>query len=495
MRGLILFGKAGTGKSSIAYEIASRFCFEEHPGSYFSFSRAQKSKQRDHHLFTTIIRDMADHHPSFKLALGKMIINNTPLRTSDDFNQLFNTLLLEPLETVGDTKTPDLIVIDALDESGDPKKLAAFLSRSLIRLPSNFRVLITSRSETDIEICFPNVQEQRLLPYEILQMDDPKLAAKIEDDIRLYFQEYLTTDMFKEHGEELVKKAEGLFQWAAVACRYINDPPAGYTDNDCLRGLLGREEGDKPYTQELQSTKLYKLYDEVLSGYFTSNITRPRFRSVMGQLLGAFEPLSINTLTGLRRFMPGDDRDRDNQSVLAVVKFMGSLLSNVTSSNRDLLVVPLHSSFRDFLTDETNKHSLSVDLVAAHKELTHACLDLMLHPSDGLKFNICHLESSCLPNSKVEDLQSRIDKYVSTSLFYACRFWEDHLECVPFDKTILDKLERFFSTNFLFWLEVLSVTKTIPLAVQAMTLLAKWLQPGLHVNEVNASSSAFYFIM
>ncbi|KAH9480814.1 Vegetative incompatibility protein HET-E-1 [Psilocybe cubensis] len=471
VQGLILFGKAGTGKSSIAFEIASRFCFEEYPGSYFIFTRAQKSTQKDYHLFTTIIRDMSDHYRSFKRALGELIINNTPLRTSDDFNQLFNTLLLEPLEAVGATNDPYLIVIDGLDESADPEKLAAFLSRSLQRLPQNIRVFITSRSEGDIESCFPAVHDSA---YEIHHMDDPELVIRLEDDIRLYFRKHLTADIFQRHGEELVKRAEGLFQWAAVACGYLNKRPAGYTEKDCLRGLLGQEESDKLYTYELQSTKLYKLYDEVLSGYFTSNITRPRFRSVMGHILCAFEPLSINTLWALRKFMPGNDSDLE--SILAVVKFMGSLLSNVTSDDLNLPVVPLHTSFRDFLTDKSNLHPFSLDLGVSHRDLTHACLNLMLDDRHGLKFNICGLESSHKRNAQVSDLQVRVEKFISTQLLYACRFWDDHLKLVDFDENLVRKIEKFFSTKFLFWLEVLSVTNTIPLAVQAMVLLSNWLQ-------------------
>lgn len=464
------------GKSTIAHEIAYRFYLE---GSYFSFSRAKKSTQKDHHLLTTIICDLADRHSAFKRSVGELITDNRPLRTSDDIDQLFTTLLLGPLEKVGGNEISRVvvIVIDALDESGNPRKVAEFLSRFIAKLPPNFRVIITSRPENTILPSFPSDDNH---DYAIVQMIDDILATEIHDDILLYLKAELSSHIFEEHGKSLLEEAGGLFQWAAVACGYINEPPAGYTENDCLRGLLGRRSGDKPYTQELQSTKLYKLYDEVLSGYFTSKITRPRFCTVMGQLLCAFEPLSIMTLTGLRRFIPGEDRDEG--SVLAVLKFMGSLLSNAVSHDRSLPVFPLHVSFRDFLTDTENVHPFSVNLVTAHKELTHACLDIMIH---DLSFNICHLESSHLRNSEIEDLQSRNDKFISPALFYACRFWDDHMGFVPFDIVIFGKLKIFFETRFLFWLEVLSVTSTVALAAQAISASMKWLQSGLLIIQVN----------
>ena len=49
---------------------------------------------------------------------------------------------------------PILAIIDALDESGDASGgtgLHAFLAKNLIKLPSNFRVVITSRPEHAIE--------------------------------------------------------------------------------------------------------------------------------------------------------------------------------------------------------------------------------------------------------------------------------------------------------------------------------------------------------
>uniref|UniRef100_A0A8H8CGW4 Nephrocystin 3-like N-terminal domain-containing protein n=1 Tax=Psilocybe cubensis TaxID=181762 RepID=A0A8H8CGW4_PSICU len=464
VRCLVLFGKLGTGKSSIAFEIASRFCFDEHPGSYFSFVRAQRSKQTDHYLFTTIIRDMADRYPLFKLELGKIIANNTLLRTSDDFDQLFEILLLRPLLAVKAMKTPDLIVIDGLDESGDPETMAHFLSRSLKRLPLNFRVLITSRSEGNIESYFRAILDP---PFKIIQMDDPNLASKVEDDIRLYFQTHLKPHLYEKHGDDLVNKANGLFQWASVACGHLKKRPAGYTEKDCLRGLLGGREDDKKFGEGLASN-LYSLYTEVLSAHFTPDkwtIVRPRFCLVMGQLLAAFESLSVDTLTELRRFNVHDD-DYDDESVPAVVECMGSLMSNVTSGNHHLPVVPLHTSFRDFLI--------------THEELANACLGLMIHE---LTFNICRLESSHLLNTDVDDLHSRINRFISPALLYACRFWGDHLTRSAFSIELLEKLETFFFNKFLFWLEILSVTQNVQIAVEAITVATKWLQIGLIISD------------
>ncbi|PPQ89185.1 hypothetical protein CVT25_001153 [Psilocybe cyanescens] len=472
---LTLFGQAGTGKSTIAHEIALRFQLEDRLGSYFSFSRNEKSKLEDHHLFTTIIHDLANRYPVFKTVVGELIRDNKPLRATEAFNSLFYTLLSGPLQEV-DVDIPILIVIDALDESANAmgrKGLAAFLAQSLGRLPSKFRVLMTSRLDGDIKNWFANADKNLC---EILEMDDSKLA-RTEDDIRFYFQDpqNLSPVLFQEYGDELIQKSEGLFQWAAVACGHIKDPPSGWTESDCLRGLLNRTVDDKEYAQQL-NRPLYELYDSVLSGYFNTQIARRRFRSVMGHLLAAAEPFSVNSLTALRQYTPTPDQHTEG-AVLAIIKHLGALLSNVTSENRDLPIVPLHISFRDFLTEDIEKSdSFLIDLEQSHRELAHACLGLMLRE---LKFNICELESSYQPNSEILDLDTRIEKHIHPALSYACWFWEDHLEYLPFDEVIFAQLRKFFEEKFLFWLEVLSITDTVSLALQAFMVLKDWMHSGL----------------
>ena len=304
-RGLVLFGQAGTGKSSIVHEIARRFRAMDRLTSYFIFLRAEQSKHEDYLFFTTLVHDLSSRYPSFKTALGKGIRDNKRLRTAQDYHTLFEYLLLQPLRDVH-ILSPILIIIDALDESGDATDmngLHAFLAKRLAELPSNVRILITSRPDVGIMRSFPGTSKT----FQILHMGDSEHAAKTNDDIRVYLQKNLPLNTFAQYGDQLAKKAEGLFQWAAVACGYICSPPPGLTKNDCIRGLLGLSADHNEVGQELDP--LYDLYRQVLDGYFKANIVRRRFQSVMGQLLAAFEPLSILSLTALRHFPLGDCDD------------------------------------------------------------------------------------------------------------------------------------------------------------------------------------------
>jgi hypothetical protein len=101
--------------------------------------------------------------------------------------------------------------------------LHRFLADNLSSLPSNFRVLITSRPEHGIESAFLAAES-----VVIKHMNDHELAAETQHDILSFLQRRLQSRLSsrdcEKYGEALAKRAEGLFQWAAVACGYILEP-------------------------------------------------------------------------------------------------------------------------------------------------------------------------------------------------------------------------------------------------------------------------------
>ncbi len=469
-RSLVLFGQAGTGKSSIAHEIAHRFDKMHRLTSSFIFLRKEQSKREAYHLFTTLARDLSDRYPSFKTALGKVVKDNSSLRVGTrDYATLFESIILEPLKDLH-IVGPILVVIDALDESGDATGrigLHTFLAKNLTRLPSNFRVLITSRPEYDIESVLDGAPSVRTK-----YINDPKLAANTRGDILAYLRENLPLE-FKTYGNALADRAEGLFQWAVVACELILKPPEffGFSKKKCMEHLLTLTED--PRGQD----PLDELYKEVLEGSFTQPESRLLFRSVVGRLIASIEPLTTRSLITLRQHADDDGRE----SVVVVLRRLGSLLSHVNSSDANLSIFPLHTSFRNFLTDKAKSGGFYVSLRDAHRQLAHSCLGLLLN---DLKFNICNLESSYLANKDVKDLNSRVDRYISPALLYACRFWDDHFEHIDFETVLFGKLRTFFEKKFLFWLEALSLTSDLRLALRAISTLNVWLASGQGVSMI-----------
>jgi hypothetical protein len=466
-RVLILFGLAGTGKSSIAHEIACRFNEMRRLTSSFMFVRNEQSKTNAYQLFTNLARDLADRYPLFKAALGKVVKDNTALRLSTrDYGTLFQCLIREPLKDLPTGIVgPILVVIDALDESGDVTGdygLHRFLATNLSELPSNFRVLVTSRPEVGIESAFLAANSAI-----IKHMNDHELGATTDHDILTFLGKNLSSDNFERYGKALATRAERLFQWAAVACAYIEEPRPVHNRKGRIENFL------KSSADHRGQDPLNKLYKGVLEEYFSDEEAQGLFCSVVGQLLAAFEPLSIRSLTTLRH----DDDDSD--SVAETLRYLGSLLINVTSSDDTLPIIPLHVSFRDFVTNKEKSGVFYVDLHVAHHQLAHCCLSLMLN---DLKFNICGLESSYLANKDVKDLETCISELLPPALSYACRFWDNHIKGLGFKTDLFGKLQTFFETKFLFWLEALSLMSDVGLASQALSSLSVWLVSGQGVS-------------
>jgi len=335
---------------------------------------------------------------------------------------LFESLLRDPLTDLHFIG-PEVIVIDALDESEDAfsrrRDMFAFhrfLAKRLPELPANFRILVTSRPEVDILDAFTESPLVRRL-----HMDDPQLSDGVDDDIRTYVRAKLSKAKIAEADMEmLVKKAEGLFQWASVACDYIGYPPAGLSSVYCLRSMLS-----SPQTSE-DAERLDDLYSTVLEAHFNMKHSQVRhnFQSVMRQVLGTISPLSITSLNIMCHHAAGGNATNNFTDVSDVVKHMSALLSNVVSSNLTLPIAPLHTSFRDFLTDPNRSGKFYVNMDKAHDQLAHATLRTM---QEMLRFNICELETSYHLNTEVPDLNDRIERCIPSALWYSCRFWAEHL--------------------------------------------------------------------
>jgi hypothetical protein len=209
------------------------------------------------------------------------------------------------------------------------------------------------------------------------------------------------------------------------------------------------------------------LYIEVLKQSFDPNeaIAMENFKSVMGRILAVKEPLSISAHSNLCW------ESDDTELVGSVTQFMGSLLTGV--QRPDIPVRARHASFFDFLEDKMRSDIYYVDVTQQHWNLTWSTFQLMKRE---LRFNICSLETSHLPNSDVPDLAKRVASVILPHLSYACRYWANHLKGTTYDGKIVDELLDFLHHRLLYWLEVLSLTKYINVASSMLRMALEWNQ-------------------
>jgi hypothetical protein len=205
------------------------------------------------------------------------------------------------------------------------------------------------------------------------------------------------------------------------------------------------------------------LYSQILTVSFPASATPQvikAFNSTLGAIILAKEPLTAVSLGQLLGIEP------------TRVEHICKQLKSVVNSEDNLRIT--HQSFVDFLIDTVACPSpYCIKLEDENHRLTLACLRTM---KSGLHFNICKLESSYTLNSEVFDMESRIKDNIPLHLKYASLYWAGHLSDEPFDEEVLELLHEFMGKQFLFWLEVMSVTKQMNVAAHMLSLLIDWMK-------------------
>ncbi|KZT54193.1 WD40 repeat-like protein [Calocera cornea HHB12733] len=458
----ILMGPAGTGKSTIAHTIASRFDKLKQIGSVFCFSTSEAATRTPESLFRNMARDLCDGRPAFKAALSKSVGGSKARCSTKDIETQFDTFVLGPARMLSVSGTI-VIIIDALDESGTVEaraKIIRMIAQRFRDLPSSFRFLITARAEQDIQESFPESSTETIVKRMPTLADDVQLSGDI-----LHYIRYTLTDVHgnlprglsEESCTTLSAKAEGLFQWAAVACSYIKGPRVRQSPSD--RYLVVTRRGD---------TSLDGLYNDVLSQIFDQDPDAlESFRSIMGIALTAVEPLCMRSLDALMTCL----RPEELLDVHAFLPFLGSLMSGVGEQTAP--VRPLHSSFAQLLRSPERGKLYYIGAAGHHERLLLASLRML---KTQLHFNMSEMKTSYKLNRDDEPLKTSSNR-IPEHLSYACRQWGYHLSVCPdgLPHWVPDLIHHFFTETFLFWLDAAStagaVSSTLPCLMYAKNRL------------------------
>jgi len=453
-----LHGQAGRGKSAIAHTVALQYKNAGGLCSCFCFARGRQMECLEQKMLSNIVRDLANCDPAFqRVVLGAIKEDNTLKATYDVMQQWEK--LLKPLSKVSGGRVGNVVVvIDALDESG-PDVSRKHIMKVLIEaasLPSNFRILLTSRPLADIVDALRKAQHVKAVSLD---------EFSAECDIHMYVSEQLKDrrGIGATEINEVVRRADGLFEWARLACEWIRPGIAGETNKERFDDLMAGTSREG----EILLDKIYLAVLESAVGRRQKSLAR--FRSLMRQILYMLEPLPMGALHAMRMYFPHEE---DRFEVALILDYMGSLLSGITDHKMPIRL--LHSSFHDFLTDQSRSGDYFVGEWGIQADLAVASL-CVLH--GGLCFNICGLESSFLLNSDVPGLAERVKTMIPSHLSYSSLFWAKHLEATKFDPRLAGHMKDILGNErILFWFEVLSLLGVFGNAVYALSSAARWCQ-------------------
>ncbi|KAF1816850.1 hypothetical protein P152DRAFT_510201 [Eremomyces bilateralis CBS 781.70] len=344
-----LSGLAGTGKSTIAQTVAATYSAKKALGASFFFSRGGGDVRHAEKFVTTVAFQLANIIPGLKRKICDAISERSDIATQSLRDQ-WQDLVLVPLSNLDDRdcRSRYALVIDALDECEDQNDIQIILQllaevRSLKVV--QLRVLLTSRPEVPIRYGFNQIHKDEHQDF-VLHGIEPSIVDRdisifLRNKLGLIRRKYqLQADWSEESAITfLVRSSDGLFIWAATACRFIEQ------GGQLAQGRLSLLLHEASRTIE-PAHKLDEIYTTVLTnsirGEYDKEETlrlRELFRQVVGPIIISPEPLSVLNLVRLL----GKD-----------VKTLNRTLSNLHS----VLDVPeaesstvrlLHPSFRDFL--------------------------------------------------------------------------------------------------------------------------------------------------
>ncbi|KAF7966282.1 hypothetical protein HWV62_39247 [Athelia sp. TMB] len=466
---LWLYGAAGLGKSTIATSIAMHFGHFQRRGALLFFDRNSPLDSAPSRVIPTLAFQLAQQNAAIGRAIS-IAIEQRPELISDSLGTQFQSLLLEPLSAAASfIEGPLIIILDALDECGDTSsrlQLLELLSRETTKLPSQFRILITSRPEHDIKKAF----------FSRSHIHAIDLSKASDADMRLYITHEMTMihqnrHMFDElplgwPGEaeiaRMVLRADGYFIWVATAMKLVSyaATPDRYLENLLLSN-------HSAFTLE----ELYKSALLSASTWEPGEMT-DAYKGILGLIVISQVPLTDETITALLGF-------QDDGNTCRVVL---QRLRSVIRWRRGQPARMLHKSFSDYLTNGSySDEPWFIDVQEHQHMLTVACLRIM---NSQLHFNMCNLKTSHLPNGDIPDLSARIDRDIPQMLSYPCLFWGSHIrQTLSGNPSLQPLLLQFFEQKFLYWLEVLSlmgevrlVSRTMKAVKECITLIIDFLK-------------------
>lgn len=463
---LILVGDKGTGKSAVAHSISHHYHGLHRLGSSIFVASTKEAAETRMPLrfFPTIAQDLATLDLRYRHKLWHVIKADKALRNTLDPIAQLESFMLAPLSGLA-LAGPVALVIDGIENCDDLDSLGQFLAILAERikdLPSNFRILLTTRPDSQVLHHFinhPNVQIEHL--------DGPG-AVSTYSDLFKYAKFRLSTSrhsssLVPRHVDclDLVKSSQGSFLWMSLVCDKIC---ADYSDTKLPERIRAAVSSCGPSTRLPPADD---LYDRTLCHLFDPQdcTAMAQFRGVMGILLASYRLLSLSDLVKFR------DHSLEEGDILAVVAKMHGLLMNTTCLFVPL--APFHPSFFEFIRDPQRSQHFFVDIADHHHILAKACIRVL---NEQLQFNICHLPSSYLRNDEVVDLPDRFRRFISPELAYASQFWLDHLCAVPgpVPEALIAEIELLLHARLFFWLEVLSLLGSVDCATTGLAKILDW---------------------
>jgi hypothetical protein len=472
-----LNGIPGIGKSAIARTVARRYHAEARLAASFFFTRGGGDCSHAGLFVTSIARQLADNKALGVQRLIRGALEEHSQVAKQTLQDQWTQLVIQPLSGYDDKsdRRTFLVVIDALDECEEVGSIGILL-RLLPQVGSckniRIRILVTSRPDTPIRHGFDQIGTATHQGFVLHRM-----PTEVSDrDIKVYLQHYLSKIAMERRlelcwpGEQtlmtMVHHAQGLFIWAATACKFIQDGKRFAEKR--LQTLLDRSTstGSEPqrYLDAIYTTVLRTSVPETYSEEEQKE-AYDYLRLILGSIVILFTALSVEALSNLL-----DLSSKDTSETIAELH---SILDIPEKHNHPLRLH--HDSFRSFLLNgnRCRERAMIVNEQQAHIQLAKGCFEVL---SSILKEDVC---GQHVPGVLVSDVKtSHVQQCLPPEAQYACLYWVRHLISSGQQYFDYGDVHRFLREHILHWMEAMSWMGRTSEAIEAMALLESFTEVG-----------------
>ena len=470
----VLQGPPDCGKSSIAHSVAEAFHLQNRLGAaIFLDSRTEGKNIGSQILSTTIASQLASYDPHIGAAIAAKIKEDASLADADIARQFPHLLVsaTKGLSLIG----PICIIIDGLQKIGnhaEQLRLLTTIGDHFIKLPSNFRLILTARlgrTSEDIARHLPDCiikgitfdDEGTVIDYKKHISDSLRRLLSKKSNLA---DKYTVNDL----RDPFIKRSKGVYFWVSTVYQFLLLCSDG---DECaiLENILSAK---PPLTKEEAIDQLFRI---ILS-------YNPLIPLICETLIRSSKPLPLQDLPPKVSVTVSESESTYQSPILNMMESLKFIIETGRDGT-DNPLFSIHPSLEDFLTSPRRCRGTNfyVDRLVPYLTMVDICFDSMAR---WLRQNICNLDDTMALNEEIPDRDGRVRQCIPVVLQHACRNWMFHLDALDdnnqggIDST-LERLDTFLAKHLLPWIECMSLLGWLSLIPTYLRRLSSWLTVGI----------------
>jgi hypothetical protein len=381
---------------------------------------------------------------------GKTLFEDTNAWVA--LSEIFTNILQDPsLDYV-------YLIVDALDECvADLPKLMDFMVQTSSISP-RVKWIVSSRNWPNIEKALDiAIQKLRLC----LELNEKSVSAAVATFIQFKVEWLAARNKYRNDTREAIQQhlmlnANGTFLWVGLVCQELSN----------ISGWKAR--------QKLTAFPpgLDALYQRMLAQIMDSEDAE-LCKSILAVVSTVYRPITLDelvTLVDMPEGVAGDD-----EALREIIGLCGSFLTL-----REHTIFFVHQSAKDFLINKASKDIFLSTREIVHNSIFSRSLQAM---SCTLRRDVYNLRAPGISIDQVK--QPNPDPLAAAR--YSCLYWVDHLLDSNTGGNSNNDLKdsssvyRFLTESYVYWLEALSLMKSLPYGIVIVKKLEDWVQVSFYV--------------